>query len=415
MVGSPVHVLYVTHYFHPEVGAPQTRILESAQRLAAHGHAVTALTGFPNYPDGVIPAPYRGRLMQTEWVGPVRVIRSAVYAAPNRGFARRLLNHASSAISSTLASPRAGPTDVVIAESPPLFTAAAGVLIARLRRAPLVLNVADLWPESAVQLGALRDPRAIRLAEAMERFAYRHAALIAVPTPGMRDSLLSRGLPDERVVHLPNAVDIDRFGAAPAPVGRERPRIVYSGTVGMAQGIGTLLEAARILEAEGDELEFLVAGDGAERPQLEALAREWGLRSVTFAGKLPRERIPAVIGGADIAVLTLRDLPLFEDALPSKLLEYMAAGRPVAAGAAGLVASVVEAAGAGLVTPPEDASALAASIRRLARDPVTAAAMGASGRRYVHEHFSRDAVVGRLERLLREVAGQPGRERVRAV
>lgn len=395
-----MRILYVTHYFHPEVGAPQTRILESARRLAARGHDVTVLTGFPNYPDGVIPPEYRGRALQTEWMGSVRVIRSLVYPAPNRGFARRIANHASSALSAMLASPRVGPTDAVIAETPPLFTAAAGVAIARARRAPLVLNVADIWPESAVQLGALRHPAAIRAAELLEHFAYRHSQLITVATPGMRDALLRRDVPADRVLHLSNAVDVERFaGVSPRPPA-ERARVLYSGTVGMAQGVRTLLEAARMLQDDGEPVDIAIAGDGAERPELEALAREWRLGNVTFAGRVSRDAIPGLLADSDMTVLTLRDLPLFEDALPTKLLEYMAAGRPVAAAASGLVADVVGSAGAGLVTAPEDPAGLAASIRSLAHDRDAALTMGRAARRHVDEHYSRDALVERLEREL---------------
>ena len=165
-----MHLLFVTHYFHPEVGAPQTRILEAARLLREHGHRVTVLTGFPNYPDGIVQEVYRGKLFLIEDMDGLRVIRSWVLPAPNRGFSRRIANHATSAISAVLAATRTGRVDVVIGETPPLFTAVASVVIARARRAPLLLNVADLWPESAVQLGVLRNPRAIKAAQLLERF-----------------------------------------------------------------------------------------------------------------------------------------------------------------------------------------------------------------------------------------------------
>ena len=300
-----MQILFVSHYFHPEVGAPQTRIFETALRLRSRGHEVTVLTGFPNYPDGVIPDSYRGRALMRESLGDVRVIRSAVYPAPNRGFARRVANHASFAASSILASPLAGSADIVIAETPPLFTAVAAVLIAAGRRAPLLLNVADLWPESAVQLGALRNPRAIRLAEQLERFAYRHAATITVPTAGMRAMLLGRGEPEAKVVHLPNAVDVDRFLATAAPDGGQPvsggsrvPRVIYCGTVGMAQGVGTLIDAVAELAAGGEQLEFQIVGDGAERAELAQSASRRGLTNVRFEGRVGRDQVPELIAGS---------------------------------------------------------------------------------------------------------------------
>jgi glycosyltransferase involved in cell wall biosynthesis len=399
-----VRFLFISHYFYPEVGAPQTRILETAQRLSAGGHEVTVLTGFPNYPDGVIPQEYRRRALQREHLGDIRVIRSAVYPSPNSGFARRLANHASFALSSMVAAPLTGRPDVIVAETPPLFSAFSAVLIARAWRAPLILNVADLWPESAVQLGMLSNPTAIRCATILETFAYRHAAAITVPTVGMRSTLLERGEPENKVVHLPNAVDVDRFvKAADDTAGRPgdngRARIIYCGTVGLAQGVGTIVDAAEEFHSRGESPEFLIVGDGAERASLAQRASERGLSNVRFAGRVPRDEIPSLILSSDVAVLSLRDVPLFEDALPTKMLEYMAAAVPVVASASGDVSRLLKQADAGLACPPDDATALAAGIREVMQDPIRARAMGSNGRRYVEAHYSRTAFVSSLEQI----------------
>jgi colanic acid biosynthesis glycosyl transferase WcaI len=395
-----VRILFLTHYFHPEVGAPQSRLLDLANELSRRGHEVTVLTGFPNYPDGVIQAPYRGRLFQRERLGNLRIVRAAVYPAPNRGVARRLLNHASFAFSAVPASLAAGPADHVIVESPPLFLAASGVVVSALKRARLVLNVADLWPDAAIQFGALRHRGAIRAARALERFAYRHADLIAVPTPGLERVLVERGYAAERVIVVPHGVEIERF--PPAPVVEPVPRrVVYCGTIGMGHSVGTLLEAARALEREENGYEFLIVGDGAERAELERRAESWGLRSVRFAGRLPRASLPELLASAQIAVATQRDLPFLADALSTKVLEYMAASRPVVAAAAGWTAEVIERAGAGIVCPPEDSAALADAIARIAVEPDRARAMGLSGRRYVEANLSRRIAVEGLERRLR--------------
>jgi len=394
-----MRLLFVTHYFHPEVGAPQTRILETARILRRRGHEVTVLTGFPNYPDGVIPPAYRGRLGMRERIDGISVVRTPVYPAPNRGFGRRLLNHLSFALSSVAAAPAGGAADAVIAETPPLFTAVSGVAIAALKRAPLILNVSDLWPESAVQLGLLSNRTAIRAAELLERLSYDHAKVICVPTPGMRTILLGRGVPAETVMHLPNAVDVDRFAAAVdrAPV---RGRVIYSGTVGLAQGVGTLVDAAALLKDDADRPEILIVGDGAERADLAQRAAEQGLDHVRFAGRVDRDEVQALIGSAEVAVVSLRDLPLFEEALPTKLLEYMASARPVVAAASGQVARLVREVDAGIACPPEDPSALAAAIRAVVADPPRAREMGQNGRRYVEANLSRDAFVDRLEHIL---------------
>ena len=408
--GTGPRILFLTHYFHPEVGASQTRILECARLLHQRGYDVTVQTGFPNYPDGVIPEPYRRKLLDSEIVDGFKVLRSAVYPAPNRGFAKRLINHTSFAISSVMTSWRAGHADVVIAETPPLFTAVAAVWVKRMRRAKLVLNVADLWPESAVQLGALKNPSAIRGAEALERFAYRHADRITAPTPGVARAIESHREFGGRVRLLPNAVDVDRFNPEERPPRPEGP-VIYCGTVGLAQGVRTLLEAARELGRAGHDREFLIVGDGAERADLEALAAEWKLENVMFTGRVRHEEVPGMIESASMAVMLLRDVPLFADALPTKLLEYMAAGRPVVAGAAGQVSELISSTRAGIACPPEDSHAVAEAIQRIDADPEEALAMGARGRRYVEENLSRVAMVDNLERELRVLIDAPPLER----
>jgi colanic acid biosynthesis glycosyl transferase WcaI len=399
-----VRLLFVTHYFHPEVGAAPTRILELAGELASHGHEVTVLTGFPNYPDGVIPPSYRGRRFQVERLGDLRVVRTAVYPAPNRGVVRRLLNHASFALSAVASSRRAGRTDAVIVETPPLFTAAAGVVVARMKRAPLLLNVADLWPDAAIQFGVLRNRVAVGGAKRIERFAYRHADVIAVPTPGLQRVLRERGRPAEQVVLVPHGVDPARFPHA----GDARPvrrRVVYCGTIGMGHAVGILLEAARRLEEAGEGHELLIVGDGAERRELEARAGRWGLRGVTFAGRMPREQLPDLLATAEVTVATQRNLPLLADALSTKVLEYMAAARPVVAAASGWTAEVVADAEAGIVCPPEQPAALAEAIAGLTADPGRARAMGLNGRRYVEANLTRRVAVERIESALHSVLG----------
>ena len=400
-------LLLLTHYFHPEVGAAQSRLLDLADGLTRLGHPVTVLTGFPNYPDGVIPPGYRGRRVMVERLGRLRIVRAPVYPAPNRGVVRRLLNHGSFALSAIPFCMRTGPADAVIVETPPLFTAVAGVLVSRIKRAPLVLNVADLWTDAAVEMGALRHPAAIAVARALERFAYRHADMIAVPTPGLERVLRERGQPADRVIVVPHGVDPARFplDGAGQPVPR---RVVYCGTIGMGHATASLIDAARLLEDAGGGFEFLIVGDGAERPAVEERARRLRLRSVTFAGRLPRSELPRVLASASVGVATQRDLPLLADALSTKVLEYMAAARPVVAAASGWTAEVIRRAEAGVVCPPEDPAALAAAIAEVGADPVRARAMGLSGRRYVEANLTRAAAIERLADAL-SAAQRPGR------
>jgi glycosyltransferase involved in cell wall biosynthesis len=395
-----VRVCFLTHYYPPEVGAPQARISGLARALAARGATVTVHTGFPHYPDGVVRSPYSNRPYLIESDGPVRVVRTAVYPAPNRGFTRRLVNHASLAASALAGARLAGPTDVVVCESPPLFLAAAAIPYSRLKRAALLLNVADRWPASAVELGALSDARAIRAAEWLEREAYRRASTISVPTEGLLRDLGSVPAARGKTVLVGPSVEVERFDPSPTPH-IDRLRVLYAGTVGLAQGLDTLVEAARL--AGPSVVEVTVAGDGADAPALrDRLARE-RIANVRMVGSVPHEGVPELYAESDAAVVLLRDRPIFEGALPTKMLEAMAAGRAILLSARGEAARLVERCGAGLVTPPEDAAALAGAFGALARDRDRAERLGAAGRTCAVEEFGRDRVADRWWELIKSL------------
>ena len=395
----------LSHYYPPEVGAPQTRLEALARGLAAGGVEVTVHTGFPHYPDGEIKPPFRNRPLRSERSDGVRVMRSWVYAAPNRGFGRRLANHASLAASALAAAPAGGPADVLLVETPPLLLAGAAVAYARAKRARLVLNVADLWPDSAVEMGTLSSPRAVAAARLVERGAYREAAAIGCPTKGIFATLSGRPESAGKAALMRPAVDLERFVGATARTrstaergaGQGQPlRALYAGTVGLAHGLGTLLDAA----GQAEEVAVTIAGDGADAPALRARLAAEGPANVRMLGAVPAERIPELYAEADVAVVMLRDLPIFEGALPTKLLEAMAAARPVVLAARGEAARLVEAAGCGLVVAPEDPRALAQALAALAVDPARRAAMGAAGRRAAERDFGREAWLRRWHDLL---------------
>ncbi|HEX8207669.1 MAG TPA: glycosyltransferase family 4 protein [Solirubrobacteraceae bacterium] len=398
----PSRICLLTHYYPPERGAPQVRLEALARELAARGHEPVVHTGFPNYPSGRIAAPYANRpVAHDRDASGIPVVRSLVLPAPNAGFTRRILNHAVFAGSALATAGRTGPVEVVVAETPPLFTAAAAVGYARRKRAPLVLNVADRWPASAVALGALGDRRAIAAAERLEAWCYRHAAAVVAPTRRLAAALA--GHPDtRRVVHVPPAVDLGRFADPGAPVADGPLHVVYAGTVGMAQAVETLVEAAAL--AGPGVVRVTIAGEGAEAEGVRRAIARSGASNVEAIGQRPPGEIPALYASAGAGAVLLHDAPLFEEALPTKILEVMAAGRPVALAARGEAAELVEEAGCGLVVAPRDAPALAEALRRLAADPELRERLGAAGRRHVERHHTRGAAAGAWEELLRDVA-----------
>ena len=398
---AAVRVTFLTHYYPPEVGAPQARIAALAQGLGERGAEVTVHTCPPHYPSGEIPRPYRNRPLSRRREGDTRVVRSAVYPAANRGFALRLADHLSFAASALASAPAAGPANVVVAETPPLFLAAAAIPYARLKRAALVLNAADLWPDSAIELGALSSPAAIRAARALEHAAYRAATTITCPTEGIATSLEEHPSSAGKAALMRPAVNLDRFDPAPRAVGSGNGggpmRVLYAGTIGMAHGLDTLLDAAELFERDdgGPAIEATVAGDGAEAPALRERLAKGAPRGVRMLGAVPSDRIPGLYAESDVAVVMLRDRPIFHGALPTKMLEAMAAGRPVVLSARGEAARLIETEGAGIVVTPEDPAALAGALAELAADPGRRERLGAAGRRAVEESFGYEAWLGR--------------------
>ena len=409
-----MRIIVVTHYFPPETGAPQARLSALAADWAANGDQVTVLTGMPNHPTGVIPPGYRGAIRRRERRDGYRVLRTWLYATPNEGVARKTLGHLSFMVSSVLLGGWAsGPADVVVVSSPTFFSIGAGSLLARLKRARLVVEVRDLWPAIFTELGVLTNRPLIRLLERLELAAYAAADTVIVVSDGFRANLLARGVPAAKVHTIRNGVRPGDFDpGAPADPGR-RARlgagpgdtlVLYAGTHGIAQGLTSVADAAARLTA--DAIRFAFVGEGADKQRLRQRVSKLGLQNVTLLPGVPHEQVPALLAAADICLVPLRDVPLFSSFIPSKMFEYLAAGKPVVGSVTGEAAQILREAGAWVV-PPADSEALADAIKALAADPRRRQAMGQKGRRYVERHFDR----GTLARLYRKLLDAPGGRR----
>jgi glycosyltransferase involved in cell wall biosynthesis len=405
-----MRTLIVSHYFPPEPGAPQARLSALAATWAADGDRVTVLTGMPNHPTGLVPPAYRGAIRRREHRDGYQVIRTWLYATPNEGVARKTAGHLSFMISSVLlGGRRCGPADTVVVSSPTFFSIGAAWLLARMKRARLVVEIRDLWPAIFVELGVLTNHRLIRLLERLELAAYAAADRVVVVSDGFRANLIDRGVPDSKVHTIRNGVTLDRFDpwAAADPRVRERLGarggdclVLYLGTHGISHGLPGVADAAARLA--GEPVHFAFVGEGADKPRLRRRVADLALDNVTLRPGVPHEEVPALLAAADICLVPLRDVPLFSAFIPSKMFEYLAAGKAVVGAVAGEAAQILREAGA-LVVPPEDSAALADAIRLLAGDPQRRQAMGRRGRSHVERCFDRVA----LAREYRQILGLP--------
>lgn len=396
-----MRVLYVSQYFVSADQAGGVRHWQHTRALARAGHHVSVVTTYVTHKERTVPERYRGRKVVREW-DPAGLEMWRTYSTPGYGrdLRSRIASYGTFALWSAVAGMRAARPDVILASSPSLPSAAAAAAIAKLRRARFVLEVRDLWPDSAIEMGLVKDRKTIAVARAMERFCYRRADRIIALTEGIRDGMIALGVPAGKIELITNGVDLEIGGdAAPA----RDPRIpddtvvaMYVGAHGTYSSLGTLLDAAELLR-DVPRARIVLVGSGDQKEGLVQDAARRGLDNVVFVDPVPKREVPSWLARADICILPYQDRELFAGALPNKIFDYLGASRPIIASAPhGEVTAVVEAAGCGLCTPPEDAPALAGAIRELADDPARRAEMGARGRAYALEHYDRRALAQRF-------------------
>jgi glycosyltransferase involved in cell wall biosynthesis len=402
-----VKILIVTHYFPPEIGAPQARMSDLARMWAQSGHDVTVLTGMPNHPTGVVPVEYRRKLRVIEKVDGYRIVRTWLYATPNEGVVKKTLGHLSFMMTGLLLGLRkVGKPDVVMVSSPTFFSIGAGWALARLKRARLVVEVRDLWPAIFVELGVLTNKRAIAALERLELASYRAADAVVVVSEGFRTHITDRGIPAEKVHTIRNGVDISRFQPGEPANPRTRARlgasdgdvlVLYIGAHGISQGLSVVVDAAS--RVTNSSVRFALVGEGADKANVLHRMEELKTTNVASFDGVPRDDVPGLLAAADICLVPLRDVPLFSTFIPSKIFEYLAAGKPVVASVRGEPGEILREAGA-IVVEPEQPQALADAIVRLAENANSRSKMSASGREYVMKNFDRQELAAKYAALL---------------
>ncbi len=400
------------------MGAPSARVSELARHWVNSGHDVTVLTGFPNHPDGVVRPEYRERFWRgfcREDFEGVKVHRTFLLPFPNRKPYERILNYTSFCGSAGLASSFAERPDVVIATSPQLLVGLSGWWASRMKKAPFVLEVRDLWPESLAGTGVGNETSLMyKSISHIASFLYRRSNRIVVVTPSFRDHLARDWNVDpEKIAIVQNGVETALFspqgrgGEIRAQLGIQGKFVVsYIGTLGLAHGLDALITAAERLQAVAPEVLFMLVGEGADRQRILSLARSKNLMNLIFVPQQPREGIPAYISASDACVVMLKDKEVFETVIPTKMLEFMSCARPVILAVRGQAKRVLEAASGGICIEPDNPQALCSAILRLRQQPALCEEMGRAGRSYIIRELSRERTAQEYLAVLRRVLGE---------
>ena len=407
-----MRILFFCHYFPPESNAPAVRTWAHARRWAAGGHDITVITCNPHHPAGILYPGHRNSLRwQVATTDGVRVVRVWTWLAANAGTWRRLANYLTYLAFATWAGLRQRRPDIVVATSPQFFCGWAGVLVSWFRGLPLVLEVRDLWPASIAAVGAIRSRRGLRLVGALERRMYSSARRIVTVGESYRKDLIERGVAPERIEVVTHGVDRRVFRPMPpdhalaSQVGvSDRFVVAYCGTVGMAHGLDVVPRAAAELVARGHRrIVFLIAGAGACLAELRDEVSRQKLENVICLGQRDGDSIPALLALADVCLVHLRTAPAFRTALPSKIFEAAAMGRPIILGVRGAAQRLIEELGCGLCIEPENAQELADAVLRLAAEPDLRERLSRSGIAAM-QRFDRDLLAARYLRILENSA-----------
>ncbi len=401
-----MRILFLSHYFPPEVNAPATRTYEHCKQWVKMGHEVTVISCVPHHPMGEAYPGYKNKLIHVDYVDGIKAIKILTYITANEGFIKRTFNYVFYMVMAIVVAPFLSKADVVISTSPQFFNGLAGYFVSRIKRARWLLEIRDLWPESIVAVGAIKNQRVVKMLEAIERFVYRKADQIVPVTNAFKTHIERCGGNTDKITVIRNGVDLSFFtNAAPdveyaREIGVEGKFVAsYVGTHGMAHGLDTIVEAAELLR-EREGIVFLMAGDGARRAHLASEIKKRQLTNIIMLGQLAKSDMPKLWSVSNASLVLLRKLDLFLTVIPSKIFESMAMKKPIILGVEGESKEIIDAAGAGFAIEPESASELAVAIEKLAESKSLCEDFGEQGFQHVQENFDRTVLAGHYESVL---------------
>lgn len=395
-------ILFLSHYFPPEVNAPASRAHEHCKVWVAAGHEVTLVTCAPNHPYGRVYDGFSNR-RSDEVIDGVRVVRLKTFISANKGFLKRTLGFISYMLAVILAAPSLGKHDIVLSTSPQFFNGLAGYFVSRCKGLPWLLEIRDLWPDSILTVGAIRNKYLIGVLYWLEEFCYRKCDKLVVVTDSFRRHIVAKGIPETKISVIKNGVDFSTFNVGDniadsehaevlseldVPWLRNKFVVAYVGTHGMAHSLNSVLDAANKLK-DHSHIHFLLVGDGSDKEALLKQRDKLGLMNVTMLDQKPKKVMPYIWSLTDLSLVHLKKDELFKTVIPSKIFEALAMEKPILLGVEGESADLIRDSGGGITMEPENAEQMAQIVLTLAKDPVQCQAMAAMGSNYVRKYFNR--------------------------
>jgi glycosyltransferase involved in cell wall biosynthesis len=394
-----MHVLLITQYFPPEIGAAATRWGDYVQILIKKGHRVTVLCEMPNYPLGTYFPGYKRQWVKQEKVSPnLTIIRSFAWANNRNSAIKKLGHYLVFMFSGLLTAFRLKNYHVLIVSSPPLFVGVIGAIISKIKSIYFFLDIRDLWPESVMALGEVRSKWVFNMGKKLESFIYKSTNGYILTVPGFKKHFTNH-YPEQLnkpMINLINGVSNTFFDLAKKydRIPGKRFAVLYSGNMGLAQGLESVIEAADILQKY--PIDFKFVGSGVKQKALKTKADKLGLKNVVFLPVQKKEELIKLIKKASVCLVPLKNNPLFKNAIPSKMFEYMACGRPVIVSISGEVTEIIKKAKSGLISSPEDANSIADSILYYYNNRGKIIEQGRNGVMYVKENVRKEVLISHV-------------------
>lgn len=409
-----MRILIYSYNYYPEPIGIAPLMTELAEGLVKRGHEVRVVTAMPNYPERQIYEGYRGKWYLNEWKNGVQIQRSYVWIRPQPTLLDRVLLDASFVVSSFFPALFGWRPDVILSTSPSLPVCIPTTLLGWLHNCPVVLNLQDILPEAAVHVGLLKNKFLIQVFATLEKFAYRTATKISVIADGFVDNLRSKGVPANKIVQIPNWVDVNFIHPLPKENNAFRAAhnlngkfvVQYSGNIALTQGLETVVKAAALLRNVPD-IAFVIVGEAKGLQRLQQECQDIGADNVLLLPFQPREKLPEMLAAADIG-LVVQKKNVISFNMPSKIQVLLASGRALVASVPdnGTAARAVRQSGGGVIVTPEDAQALATAVLDLYKHPEKVKTLGYNSRQFAIEQYSFDQALNNYESLCYSVKAQ---------